>query len=122
MKIRIKGNSVRYRLDKLEVAKFAETGEIVETTQLLGGQFKYVLKRSNEVNTLTAQWKNGAIEFLMPESIAKEWVETDEVGFQHKLLLENGESLFLLIEKDFVCIDNTFEDQSNNYPNPNMAC
>jgi hypothetical protein len=122
MKIRIKGNSVRYRLDKLEVAKFAETGEIVETTQLLGGQFKYVLKRSNEVNTLTAQWNNGAIEFLMPASIAKEWVETDEVGFQHKLLLENGESLFLLIEKDFVCIDNTFEDQSNNYPNPNMAC
>lgn len=122
MKIRIKGNSVRYRLDKLEVAKFAETGEIVETTQLLGGQFKYVLKRSNEVNTLTAQWNNGAIEFLMPESIAKEWVETEEVGYQHKLALNDGQSLFLLIEKDFVCIDNTFEDQSNNYPNPNMAC
>ena len=122
MKIRIKGNSVRYRLDKLEVAKFAETGEIVETTQLLGGQFKYVLKRSNEVNTLTAQWNNGAIEFLMPESIAKEWVETEEVGYQHKLPLNDGQSLFLLIEKDFVCIDNTFEDQSDNYANPNAVC
>jgi hypothetical protein len=24
----------------------------------------------------------------------------------------------LLVEKDFVCLDNTIEDQSDNYPNP----
>lgn len=28
----------------------------------------------------------------------------------------------LLIEKDFVCIDNTTEDQSDNYPNPSLNC
>lgn len=122
MKIRIRGNSVRYRLDKLEVARFAETGELVETTQLVGGVFTYILRRSSQVETLSAQWQDNSIVFLMPEDIAKEWVETEEVGFQHKLPLENGESLFLLIEKDFVCIDNTFEDQSNNYPNPNLEC
>lgn len=122
MKIRIRGNSVRYRLDKLEVARFAETGELVETTQLVGGVFTYVLRSSSQVETLSANWQDNSIVFLMPENIAKQWVETEEVGFQHKLPLENGESLFLLIEKDFVCIDNTFEDQSNNYPNPNMAC
>ena len=58
----------------------------------------------------------------MPDAIAKEWVESNEVGFQHKLQLENGTELFLLIEKDFVCLDNTFEDQSDNYPNPNAVC
>ena len=33
-----------------------------------------------------------------------------------------GKDLFLLIEKDFVCLDHTFEDQSDNYPNPNKLC
>ena len=26
--------------------------------------------------------------------------------------------LYILIEKDFKCLDNTIEDQSDNYPNP----
>ena len=43
-------------------------------------------------------------------------------GFQHKQALSNGKELFLLVEKDFVCLDNTFEDQSDNYPNPNAHC
>jgi len=33
-----------------------------------------------------------------------------------------GVQLHLLLEKDFVCLDNTAEDQSDNYPNPNKAC
>jgi hypothetical protein len=28
-------------------------------------------------------------------------------------------SLYLLVEKDFVCLDETSEDQSDNYENPN---
>jgi hypothetical protein len=34
----------------------------------------------------------------------------------------NDKYLFLLVEKDFVCLDNTVEDQSDNYPNPNAVC
>jgi hypothetical protein len=26
------------------------------------------------------------------------------------------------VEKDFVCLDHTDEDQSDNYPNPNRTC
>jgi hypothetical protein len=58
----------------------------------------------------------------MPKSIADEWTESNEVGFQHIQILPNGTELFLLVEKDFVCLDNTFEDQSDNYPNPNAVC
>jgi hypothetical protein len=28
------------------------------------------------------------------------------------------EKLHLLVEKDFTCLDNVTEDQSDNYPNP----
>ena len=31
-------------------------------------------------------------------------------------------SLYLLIEKDFACLDHSSEDQSDNYENPNKTC
>lgn len=121
MKIRIKGNSVRYRLSKSEVAKFGVEGLLSEETEMLGGTLIYALKRTQEEN-LNVSFSEGCITFGMPEAIAHQWVNSEEVGFQHRMLLPNGHEVFLLIEKDFVCIDNTFEDQSDNYPNPNAAC
>ncbi len=124
MKIRIKGNSIRLRLTKTEVENFGNNGVYEEETQMIGGVFKYKLERTEKHETLAAEWigRQNLIVFYMPDAIAKEWVESNEVGFQHKLQLENGTELFLLIEKDFVCLDNTFEDQSDNYPNPNAVC
>jgi hypothetical protein len=121
MKIRIKGNSVRYRLSKSEVALFGETGLVSEQTELMLGTLTYELQRASCEN-LTVEFSNQTIRFLVPETIASAWVQTDEIGYQHKMLLPNGKEVFLLLEKDFVCIDNTFEDQSDNYPNPNAVC
>jgi hypothetical protein len=50
---------------------------------------------------------------FMPNAMAEEWTSTDQVGFEN-----NGGQLYLLIEKDFKCLDNVAEDQSDNYPNP----
>ncbi len=123
MKIRIKGNSIRLRLTKSEVATFGESGVLAETTQMIGGEFVYTLRSSSNIENLSAEWKSpNQIQFLMPVHMAQEWTTTDNIGYQHALQLPNGAELFLLIEKDFVCLDNTFEDQSDNYPNPNAAC
>ncbi len=93
-------------------------------TELMGGVFKYRLQRSEDYTNLAAEWNQSENEiiFFMPKSIAEEWTESNEVGFQHIQILPNGTELFLLVEKDFVCLDNTFEDQSDNYPNPNAVC
>jgi hypothetical protein len=124
MKIRIKGNSVRFRLTKTEVENFAINGAYTSETELMGGVFKYRLQRSEDYTHLAAVWNQSENEiiFFMPKSIADEWTESNEVGFQHIQILPNGTELFLLVEKDFVCLDNTFEDQSDNYPNPNAVC
>jgi hypothetical protein len=49
----------------------------------------------------------------MPKRIAAELINTDKVGFDAKC-----GALQLLVEKDFTCLDNVDEDQSDNYPNP----
>ena len=49
----------------------------------------------------------------MPAWMLDEWTTTEKVGFDSK---EDG--LYVLIEKDFMCLDIVAEDQSDNYPNP----
>jgi hypothetical protein len=123
MKIRIKGNSIRLRLGKSEVAQFAEKGYLQEHTSFGNGiAFSYALIKSSDIDEVKASFENNTISISVSDMIANQWTQTDEVGFQHKQALTNGEELFLLVEKDFVCLDNTIEDQSDNYPNPNAVC
>lgn len=123
MKIRIKGNSIRYRLSKTEIASFGKDGVIEERTEFLNGpSFHYRLERKAGIRNLEASYSGNSICIFVPEGIAGEWTTTDIVGYDHKMPIAEGKELFLLIEKDFVCLDHTLEDQSDNYPNPNKTC
>ncbi|WP_429380053.1 DUF7009 family protein [Mucilaginibacter sp. UYCu711] len=112
MKIRIKGNSLRYRLTKTDVEQFSQTGYIEETINFGSQTLIYSVER-RELGSLMATFDHNKITLLMPVKMATEWETTDRVGFEG---FDNN--LFLLIEKDFKCLDNVAEDQSDNYPNP----
>nr|WP_298789775.1 hypothetical protein [uncultured Allomuricauda sp.] len=118
MKIRIKGNSIRYRLTKTEVEAFCTTGYFSETTEFNDHKLTYALKVSETKTHLDAEFVDDTITLIVPEAICKGWNINNQVGFEHTLALNNGNTLFLLVEKDFVCMDETIEDQSDNYPNP----
>lgn len=121
MKIRIKGNSIRIRLTKTEVEHFGRDGYLEERTEFVSGALVYALQRDS-VSELSAKIDGTKITMQVPEAMAYQWVNSDEVGFQNNYEPVAGKQLFLLLEKDFVCLDNTFEDQSDNYPNPNAVC
>ena len=123
MKIRIKGNSIRFRLTKTNVADFGRQGFLEESTEFPGGPiFRYRLERKSGIDNLEASYTGNCINILVPEMITGQWTGSDEVGVEHTLDMGNGKKLFLLIEKDFVCLDHTLEDQSDNYANPNKVC
>nr|WP_067053824.1 hypothetical protein [Mucilaginibacter sp. L294] len=115
MKIRIKNNGLRYRLTRSEVAAFAHDGIFKEKVQIGDDSLIYILQRTAEVQ-LSASFKNNIITMLVPESVADEWTNTDQVGFKAK-----QDDTELLVEKDFTCLDDVDEDQSDNYPNPLAA-
>jgi hypothetical protein len=112
MKIRIKGNSLRYRLTKTDVENFDRDGYLEETSHFGTQTFKYALQRSTR-DALSANFCNNTITMYMPAAMALEWTSTDRVGYEN-----NSSQMYLLIEKDFKCLDNVAEDQSDNYPNP----
>ena len=122
MKIRIRGNSIRYRLTKTEVANFGAKGVLVDKTEFGDNEFIYALESSASTEHLSAMMTGNKITLLVPEKIKEEWTQTDVVGFNNKFPIGNGKELFLLIEKDFICLDHTHEDQSDNYPNPGKVC
>jgi hypothetical protein len=115
MKVRIKNNDLRYRLTRSEVEAFARDGIFKEKIQIGDDALTYILQRTAE-EELSASFKNNIITMLVPEKMADKWTGTDQVGFEHKT-----DELHLLVEKDFTCLDNVEEDQSDNYPNPLSA-
>ena len=121
MKIRIKGNSIRLRMSKSEVERFGKEGYLQESTHFGNATFSYALKQADIAN-LGADFQDNTITVLVPTDIASEWVSNDIVGFDHHMDLPNGDKLYLLVEKDFKCLDNTHENQDDNYEHPKGVC
>lgn len=120
MKIRIKGNSIRIRLNRPEVEAFSESEYIEEKTEFGTGTFIYALQQGGE-QTLTATFDGAKMTMFVPEVLIKEWSKETQVGFDAHMDLGNGKSLYLLLEKDFKCLDETTEDQSDNFDNPLLS-
>lgn len=122
MKLRIKGNSLRIRLTKTEVSCIADSGYLEEQTGFGNTKFIYALQKTETGNELSATLENNKITMFVPAVLLKDWPQNNIVGFEASILLGDNKSLYLLLEKDFVCIDHTTEDQSDNYENPNKVC
>ncbi len=121
MKLRIKGNTLRVRLSKSEVAKIGSEGYVEDAIHFPGNaQLKYAM-RVADVEHLSATMEQCAIIVHLPKALAKTWGETEQVGFEAHQQLDNGESLYLLVEKDFQCLTaRPNEDESDNYEHPEV--
>jgi hypothetical protein len=125
MKIRIKGNSVRYRLTQSEVRDLPEKGRLCESTCFGPAPeqtFYYALETKADIEGLQAAFDGQQITLYLDAEAARTWHQDTRVGFNASIEVAPGVKLGLLIEKDFACLDPTHEDQSDNYPNPNAVC
>lgn len=120
MKLRIRGNSVRLRLTKSEVEQFCNEGTYTDTVDFGPEQLTYSLVVKEGIHDLVAEFTNNAISVFTPLEVQQEWYSNDRVGYSAKIITMAGNELSLLVEKDFVCMDESVEDQSDNYPNPKM--
>ncbi|MGQ9805456.1 MAG: DUF7009 family protein [Chlorobiales bacterium] len=119
MKLRIKGNTLRLRLSKSEIAKIGSEGYVEDAIGFAGNvRLKYAMQVA-DVEALSATMNNCTITVHLPRTLAKTWVETEQVGFEVHQPLDNGESLYILVEKDFQCLTTRpNEDESDNYAHP----
>ena len=116
MKIRIKGNSIRYRLTKSDMYRLSHEGYLEDRTNFGNRELVYVIQKTND-HHMSGFFDNNVICLQVPGNVIEELDNTDRVGFEGK----QGD-LLLLVEKDFTCMDKVAEDQSDNYPNPSLVC
>lgn len=114
MKLRIRGNSIRLRLEKSEVAAFRE-GRVVEEAVCFSptSRLAYAIERANDESRVRAQFDGGRIVVRVPDAIALEFCDTDRVGFDGT----DGE-VRVLVEKDWQCLAPRDEDESDAFPHP----
>lgn len=119
MKIRIRGNAIRLRLMQNEVAEIAEKGIFQEETHFPSGEkFTYALEAA-QVPALQAHFSGNKICIKAPEAEVKHWANSDQVGMENFVELPSGETLRILVEKDFKCLTpRDHEPEEQAYENP----
>ncbi len=124
MKLRIRDNSIRFRLTRSEVAQLQESYIVEARTCFTFGVNQtlfYQLEASIEESEIKASFQNNTISVRIPRAEAIAWAKSETIA----LLAEQADSkLKILIEKDFACLkprQNEVEDESDMYPHPNAA-
>ncbi len=112
MKLRIKGNSIRLRLQKAEIASLREGKAIEEEVRFSStSRLVYALERGG--SELSASFDAGRVAVRLPEALARDLCDTDRVGVEGA----SGD-VRILIEKDWQCLTARDEDESDAFPHP----
>jgi hypothetical protein len=119
MKIRIQGDSIRFRLTRTEVEALCAQGNFQEVTHLKGQTFTYAVKRTEGAG-MKARFADNTITLYISQELIAGWDNNDRVGFEAEEQIDGTTRLKLLLEKDFVCLDRRSEDQADHYPNPKL--
>lgn len=118
MKIRIRDNSVRFRLTKSEVLQLASKKRMESFTEIAEKTFVYKVLSKTNAAKMSIVFEADGIILTVPDDLLKKWPSNDEIGFYGEQINKSGSLTKLMLEKDFVCLDETEEDQSDNYENP----
>jgi len=120
VKLRIRDNSVRIRLTQSEVDTLRSDGILSARTGFPGGrEFQYVLESSPASVTPGAFFSDNVITVRLPETTVLAWASSEQVSIEGVQILDDGERLAILVEKDFSCLTpREGEDESDMYPHP----
>jgi hypothetical protein len=123
MKLRIRGNSIRLRLLRGEAAELGAIGKVSETINFGAQKLIYTVRASRETTNIAAHFAENEIIILLPDKLAREWVESNEISLTAEQKITQTETLKILVEKDFVCLDRPDDaDNRDAFPHPAKKC
>ena len=121
MKLRIRGNSIRFRLSQGDIQELGEKGLVEEAIQfgiLSEEKLTYSLEVT-DTKKLSCQFINQSIKIFVPKEFAKIWVDTELVGMEHLAQTTENTRIQILIEKDYKCLHlRVDEDEADSFPHP----
>lgn len=108
------------RLTRAEVDTLHKEGIVSACTGFPGGrEFQYKLESSPASVNPGAFLSENVMTVRLPEAIVLAWATSDQVSIDGEQLLDDGERVSILVEKDFACLTpREDEDESDMYPHP----
>jgi hypothetical protein len=124
MKIRIKGNHLRFRLRQPDVAALHNKGMVIEKIEFgenENEQISFALCVSADP-AMSINYEFNKVNIFIPKNLINEWINTVQVGIEADIDTGKSRTIAILIEKDFACLDAADEDNEGAYPNPLINC
>ena len=115
MKFRCVDSSIRLRLRRSEVDQLSKSGQVKEQIGFPGGilmDYEIIIGEQHDIDGF---FEPGKFSIRLPESIAKQWISTDQISIEHQFEMPDGNQLKLLIEKDFPCKTRVDEDKADTF-------
>jgi hypothetical protein len=110
MKLRLRGNSVRLRVNQREVEALAAGRALSEGVRFpAGNSFVYTLEPSTG-STPEISFRDGVIRVAAPGPAIREWASNDSIGLYFDVP-GNGSSVKVTIEKDLECVNEPAEER-----------
>ena len=111
---------MRVRLAQTEVEALRRDGFVEAQTGFPGGRaLRYEIESSPASVMPTASFSDGVVQIRLPETTVLAWATTEQVSIAGEQPLGDGETLRILVEKDFTClVPREGEDDSDMYPHP----
>lgn len=96
MKLRIEGNSIRFRLTPKEVNHLCKEGMVEEKCKIGDYTCVYRVVSGNE-EAISARMMNGQVQLNLPATLIRGWQSDDRIGFE----ATDHNELHMRVEKDF---------------------
>jgi len=128
MKLRLKGNSLRLRVTRSELARL-QAGQPIEEAVLFpanavlfpankDARLSYVLQVGSHSQPVHVAFASPQIVVsVSPDQLAS-WSDEHQVGIYASLAVDESTNLEVAIEKDFACLDLSDEDNKDTFANP----
>jgi uncharacterized protein DUF7009 len=100
MKLRIRGNSLRLRVSKTELARIAESGKAEDTVRFSSEQSLRYAIEVRPTGAVTASFADAAILVTLPKARLDLWLRPGEVSVEGSQPVGGGKELQILLEKD----------------------
>lgn len=121
MKLRIKGNSLRLRVSRSELDLLMAGGCIEETIRFAPepeAKLTYALDSAAGLLTPIVRYSQERIAIVVDQDELRFRNEPGQVGIYASVPVGSHESLEVIVEKDFACLDGSDEENEDTFANP----
>jgi len=100
MKLRIRGNSIRLRVTKTELATIADTGKAGDVVRFSSDQSLRYGIEVRPTGAVTATFAGDALLVTLPKARLDLWLRPNEVSVEGSQPIGAGKVLQIMLEKD----------------------